>query len=64
MLIDQHLQTTSVVGTLLELGLMLTVTGLEVLGAADVEALVNTALDSVNAGASGGGGGLFFSQFF
>jgi hypothetical protein len=53
-----------VVGTLLELGLMLTVTGLEVLGAADVEALVNTALDSVNAGASGGGGGLFFSQFF
>jgi len=51
-------------GALLELGLMLAVAGLEVLGAADVEALVDAAADGVDAGAGGGGGGLFFSRFF
>lgn len=52
------------VGTLLKLGLMLAVAGFEVLSATDVESLVNTAADGVDAGARGGWGGLFFSQFF
>ena len=55
MLVYQRLQAGGVVLALPELGPVLGVAGAQVLGAADVEALVDAGADGVDAGLSGGG---------